>query len=72
MANTAKMPSAKPKSPIRLTRNALIAAALALSRLYQKPISRYEHRPTPSQPKNIWAKFSAVTSISMEKVNRLR
>ena len=30
-ANSAKMPSAKPKSPTRLTTNALIAAALALS-----------------------------------------
>ena len=38
--NTRKMPSAKPKSPTRLTTNALIAAALAEGRLYQKPISR--------------------------------
>ena len=28
--------------------------------------------PTPSQPKNICTKLSAVTSISMKKVNRLR
>ena len=34
------MPSAKPKSPTRLTRKALIAAAQALGRSYQKPISR--------------------------------
>ena len=38
--NTAMMPSAKPKSPTRLTTKALIAAALALGRSYQKPISR--------------------------------
>ena len=38
--NTAKMPSAKPKSPTRLTMKALIAAALAVGRSYQKPISR--------------------------------
>ena len=35
-----KMPSAKPKSPTRLTRNALMAAALALGLSYQKPIRR--------------------------------
>ena len=40
MTKVAKMPRAKPKSPMRLTTNALIAAALALGRSYQKPISR--------------------------------
>ncbi len=35
-----KMPSAKPKSPMRLTTKALIAAALADGRSYQKPIRR--------------------------------
>ncbi len=39
-ANTAKMPSAKPKSPTRLTTKALIAAALAEGFWYQKPIRR--------------------------------
>ncbi len=38
--NSAKMPSAKPKSPTRLTTKALIAAALASGFLYQKPINR--------------------------------
>ena len=38
--NTAKMPSAKPKSPTRLTMKALIAAALASGLWYQKPMSR--------------------------------
>ena len=36
----AKIPSEKPKSPTRLTTNALIAAALALGLVYQKPMSR--------------------------------
>ena len=36
----AKMPSAKPKSPTRLTMKALIAAALADGLWYQNPISR--------------------------------
>ncbi len=38
--NTVMMPSAKPKSPTRLTTKALIEAALAVGFLYQKPISR--------------------------------
>ena len=38
--NTVMMPSAKPKSPTRLTTKALMAAALALGFLNQKPISR--------------------------------
>jgi len=38
--NTVMMPSAKPKSPTRLTTKALIAAALAVGFLNQKPISR--------------------------------
>ena len=47
-----KIPSARPKSPIRFTTNAFIAAALADGFFYQKPISKYEASPTPSQPKN--------------------
>ena len=38
--NTPMIPSAKPKSPTRLTMNALIAAALAAGRSYQKPIRK--------------------------------
>ena len=38
--NTVMMPSAKPKSPTRLTTKALIAAALAVGFWNQKPISR--------------------------------
>ena len=38
--NVAKIPSEKPKSPTRLTTNALIAAALALGLWYQNPINR--------------------------------
>src|SRR3954468_11650790 len=67
-AQIPKMPSAKPKSPTRLTTKALMAAALAEGRVYQKPISRYEAKPTPSQPKNSCRKLLAVTSISMAKV----
>ena len=66
--NTPKMPSTNPKSPTRLTTKALMAAALAEGFLYQKPISRYDARPTPSQPKNICTRLFDVTSISMAKV----
>ncbi len=65
------MPSTKPKSPTRLTRNAFRLAKIADGRVYQKPISRYETRPTASQPKNSCMKLFDITSISMENVNRL-
>src|SRR4051812_49085674 len=38
--NVVMMPSAKPKSPTRLTTKALMAAALAVGFLNQNPISR--------------------------------
>ena len=59
----------KPKSPTRLTRNAFRLAKIAVSFLNQKPISRYETRPTASQPKNSCRKLFDMTSISIEKVN---
>jgi hypothetical protein len=37
--------------------------------VYQKPISRYETRPTASQPKNSWRKLLLMTSMSIENVN---
>ena len=63
------MPSRKPKSPTRLTRNAFRFAKIAVGRLYQKPISRYETTPTASQPKKSWRKLLLMTSISIENVN---
>ena len=41
-----------PRSPTRLTTKAFLAATAALFLYCQKPISRYEARPTPSQPMN--------------------
>src|SRR5437763_10166248 len=64
---TANIPNEKPKSPTRLTTNALIAAAFADGRSYQKPTSKYDIKPTPSQPKNSCTKLSAVTNASMKK-----
>src|SRR5262245_13671820 len=40
----------KPRSPIRFMINALLAALLYSVFLNQYPISKYEQRPTPSQP----------------------
>jgi hypothetical protein len=44
--------SERPMSPTRFTTNAFLAAVAADGRSCQKPISRYDARPTPSQPTN--------------------
>src|SRR5918992_733407 len=41
-----------PRSPTRLTTKAFLAAVAAVGLCCQKPISRYEARPTPSRPTN--------------------
>ena len=64
------MPNDKPKSPILFTIIAFIAALLACILVYQKLINKYEAKPTPSQPINIWTKLLAVTSINIKKVNK--
>ena len=69
LSNAPAIPSTKPKSPTRLTRNAFSPAKIAVGRVYQKPISRYDTTPTASQPKNSCMKLFAITSISIEKVN---
>jgi hypothetical protein len=63
------MPSRKPKSPTRLTMKALRLAKIAVGRVYQKPISRYETRPTASQPKKSCSRLFDITSISIANVN---
>ena len=62
------IPTARPKSPILFTMKALMAALFAVSFLYQKPINKYEHKPTPSQPKNNCKKLSETTKTNIEKV----
>ena len=44
------IPSRKPASPMRLTMKAFLPASDALCFSNQNPMSRYEQRPTPSQP----------------------
>ena len=65
-------PTIMPKSPTRLTMNALLAALDALLRSYQKPISKYEQMPTSSQNTNTMATLPAITSPNMLKQNSER
>ena len=57
---------------MRLITNALRAASLLAWSWCQKPISRYEHRPTPSQPRKVTGKLSPSTRMIMLAMNRLR
>jgi hypothetical protein len=70
--NNANIPSRNAKSPTRLTMNAFLPASPADFLVNQKPMSRYEQRPTPSQPMNITGKFAPSTSTSMNAANRFR
>ena len=72
VANISATPSDRPMSPTRLTTNAFLAAAAAESLCCQKPMSRYEARPTPSQPRNSPRKLPESTSTSIAATNRLR
>src|SRR5512136_2824087 len=72
VAKIRNMPNVNPKSPTRLTMKAFLAALLLASFSNQKPISRYEHNPTPSQPTNIITYELPRTRMSIEVMNRLR
>ena len=61
-----------PTSPITLITNALIPAAVAVSRRYQKEISRYEAAPTNAHPMISSTKFAARISSSIEKTKKFR
>ena len=66
-------PMIMPKSPTRLTMNALLAALRgALAARCQKPISRYEQMPTSSQNTKTIATLPAITSPNMLKQNSER
>ena len=70
--NASSTPSTNPKSPILLTMNAFLPALAAEGFWYQKPMRRYEHKPTPSHPTNITRKFAPRTSTSMNAANRFK
>src|SRR5512133_1461610 len=50
VASISMTASDMPMSPTRLTTNAFFAAVAATGLCCQKPMSRYDARPTPSQP----------------------
>ena len=50
VANISMIASDRPASPTRLAINAFFAAVAAAGLYRQNPMSRYEARPTPSQP----------------------
>ena len=66
------MPIRKPASPTRLVMNAFLPALALTGSSNQKPISRYDARPTPSQPTNITSSERPSTSSSMKNRNRFR
>jgi hypothetical protein len=49
-----------------------MAALTAATRVFQKLISKNEHKPTPSQPKNNIKKLFPVTNKIIKKVKRER
>ena len=59
-------------SPMRVVTNAFFAAAAALGRSIQNPISRYDASPTSSQKIKSKTKLFAITrpSIAPEKKER--
>ncbi len=59
-----------PKSPTRLVMKAFFPAFAADCRVCQNEMRKYEHVPTPSQPRNVTSRFWPSTSISIEKANR--
>ena len=72
VVNRMNMPIRNARSPIRFTINAFLPAAAFIISRYQNPISRYEQRPTPSQPTNSIGRLWPMTSMSIENMNRLR
>ena len=63
------MPIIRPMSPVRVVRNALMAARLFSRSSHQCPMSMNEQRPTSSQPTSSWSVFCATTSVSIDAVN---
>src|SRR3954453_6664273 len=62
----------KPKSPTRLVMKAFLPATAAELCSNQNEMSRYEHRPTPSQPRKVRRKLEPSTSTSIDAAKRLR
>ena len=71
-ANISPIATSSPTSPMRLATNAFLAATAYGMWWFQNPMSRYDARPTPSQPTNSRRNESARTSTSIAAMNRLR
>ncbi len=69
-ANRTKTANIKPASPTTLMTNAFIAAATALGLKNQKPIRKYEARPTKPQPTSNPTKLSESTSVSIANTKK--
>ena len=65
------IPSRKPTSPTRVTRNALTAARGASGSVRSWPISKYEQMPMTSQPTSSSTRSPATTTVSIAAVKRL-
>ena len=72
LATSMNIPMRKPKSPMRLTMKAFLPASAADFFWNQKPMSKYEARPTPSQPTNMTKALPARTRTVMKKRKRFR
>ena len=69
--NVTITPIIRPMSPVRVVRNALMAAFVFAFSSHQCPMSMNEHRPTSSQPTSSCSVFDATTSVSIDAVKRL-
>ena len=67
-----KMAMAMPTSPMAFITNAFLAASTGASRSCQKPISRYDERPTSPHPASSSTKLELMTKSSIENRNRSR
>ena len=65
-------PMIRPTSPTRLVRKALRAASVFGFSSHQWPMSTKEQRPTSSQAVSSISVFWAMTSVSIDAVNRDR
>ena len=72
VVNVRNMATMKPQSPMRFVTNAFLPADALASSVNQNEMRKYEHAPTPSQPRKVRSMLSPSTSISIEKANRLR
>ena len=57
---------------MRLVTNAFLPADALASEVNQKAMRKYEHAPTPSQPRNVNTRLLPSTNISIENANRFR